>query len=414
MKLTIKIIIVTLLMLIWVSIAFYGGLSGWWLKPLAKPNDTDGFFNSAVQLIEGDNRGNVAFALLENGKVVKQHFLGVERELNVDTLFATASMSKWVTAYAVMRLVERGQLDLDRPISIYLNRWNLPKGEFDNSQVTVRQLLSHTSGLADGLGFGDFLPDESLPTLVDSLNNPKASDGKQVSIALGSPPGSEWQYSGGGYLILQLIIEEVSGQSFKEFVQRSVFDTLEMTRSNYEYLQDYSNKSNSYDKNGNLAIMYKYEASAATGLSSSLADLENFVLANVRGNAFDKQIRMQYISDMRVPHGNKLGADIWGLGVMLYAQTDSGDYVFGHDGANSPAINTSVRVNPDNSDAVIVLVSGNTSLATRIGSEWTLWQTGQPDFLSFEIALKSAILPALIGVIVLIILFSAWLLLKRR
>lgn len=414
MKLVKNIITIILFLLIWASISIYGGLSGWWLEPIAKPNDTDGFFSSAVQLIEDNSRGNVALVLMKNGKVVKQHFANVESELNDNTLFATASMSKWVTAYAVMRLVERGQLDLDKPISSYLSRWSLPENTFDNTQVTIRHLMSHTSGLVDGLGFGDFLPNEPLPSLVESLKNPRASDGNDTKIELGSPAGSEWRYSGGGYLILQLIIEEVSEQNFKEFVQQSVFDALKMTRSNYEYLGDYSNKSNPYDENGRLATIYKYEASAATGLSSTVADLENFILAQLHENAFVDQMKIEYVEDMRVPHGSKFGADIWGLGVMLYAPTGSGDYVFGHDGANSPALNSSVRINPDNGDAIIVLVSGNTLLASSIGSQWTFWQTGLPDMLSFEDALQSAVMPMMIGVVLTSLFFAGLVLFRRR
>ena len=99
---------------------------------------------------------------------------------------------------------------------------------------------------------------------------------------------------------------------------------------------------------------------------------------------------------MRQPHGRQLGLDIWGLGVALYAPTASGAYVYGHDGSNAPAINTSMRINPDNGDAVIVLVTGNPSLATAIGSEWTLWQTGSPDFFMADRAARSALVPWLL------------------
>jgi hypothetical protein len=116
---------------------------------------------------------------------------------------------------------------------------------------------------------------------------------------------------------------------------------------------------------------------------------------------------------MQQPHGRKLGLDIWGLGVALYAPTASGAYVYGHDGANAPAINTSMRINPDNGDAVIVLVTGHPSLATAIAGEWTLWQTGVPDFLSIERAVRSAIVPWLLGLATLGVLWG-WRVVRRR
>jgi len=97
---------------------------------------------------------------------------------------------------------------------------------------------------------------------------------------------------------------------------------------------------------------------------------------------------------------------------MLYAPTRSGDdYVYGHDGANEPAINVALRINPQTDDALIALTNGHASLASDIGAEWTLWQTGYPDVLSTQKALKSALVPALVGGGAI---FIAFFLLSRR
>ena len=72
--------------------------------------------------------------------------------------------------------------------------------------------------------------------------------------------------------------------------------------------------------------------------------------------------------------------------------------MFGHDGANDPAINTSVRINPDTRDGFISLITGHPSLASKLGSHWVLWQTGYPDFLSTDVALRSAVRPSLLGI----------------
>jgi CubicO group peptidase (beta-lactamase class C family) len=169
--------------------------------------------------------------MIEDGKLNREYYSSANDLIDKDTVFSTASMSKWLTAVGVMKLVENGELDLDTPIADELTRWSLPASEFDNNEVTTRRLLSHTAGLNDGLGFGDYRPEEPVPTLEQSLAKPRASTERDVNMAVQLPPGSEFIYSGGGYLILQLLVEEVSGIPFEDFIQKEIFDILPMDRS---------------------------------------------------------------------------------------------------------------------------------------------------------------------------------------
>jgi CubicO group peptidase (beta-lactamase class C family) len=366
--------------------------------------------------VASENVGNVALVLIEDGKVYEEYFNSVSQEIDRDTLFPAASMSKWIAALGVMNLVQAGDIDLDVPISTYLTRWQLPPSEFDHDGVTVRSLLSHMSGLADGLGFGDYEPDEVLPSLEASLQHPRASSGLDVQIALGRAPGSEWDYSGGGYLILQLIIEEVSGRSFADYMQAVLFQPLAMSRSTYGYIGSFQNRSNSYDESGQQATLYQYAASAATGFSTSVADMIRLVQAQLADPSPANFLRRDTLAQMREPNATYYGFDIWGLGTILYAQAESGDFVYGHDGQNEPAINSAVRINPDSGDAIIVFASGNKSLATLLGFEWVFWQTGVPDFLGFGYVIKEGMRILIIGAIVILVLaiFSTWWLRRRR
>ena len=386
--------------------ALYGGLSGWWLTPVAKSGEVDQYYNAMRNLIDAGNKEDIAMVVIEEGEVARAYFSGVENQIDGDTLFPTASLSKWITAYSIMMLVEDQLVDLDAPISEYLTRWRLPKSAFNNDSVTIRHLLSHTSGLGDGLGFGDFQASEPVPSLVESLKKPRSSSGENADIILAAEPGSNWAYSGGGYLILQLIIEEVSQQSYSSFVNERVFTPLKMTRSNFEYLGGYENRTEFYDNESTKTPLLKYQASAATGLSSTANDLIQFARANTSSTASSTALSNELVKQMQHPTGQELGADIWGLGVMLYAPTGHNNYVFGHDGGNEPAINSTVRINPESGDALIVLVSGNSTLASTIGYHWVLWQTGQPDFLSFEAALGSAVVPIFFGAGVIIVLIT--------
>ena len=394
----------------WSALAVYLALDGVWLSPVVAEGNTASFYDWAAEEIRQNNKGNAALALLEDGQVVQQFFMGAQDPVDEDTLFSTASFSKWVTAMGVMSLVESNSINLDAPVSSYLSRWSLPESGFDNDRVTPRGLLSHTAGLTDGLGFGDYEASESLPTLEEALRKPRASSAADVAIAVGVEPGTEFIYSGGGYLILQLLIEELSGRSFGDYVQASILDPAGMRRSSYEFIARLENTSASYNPDGSRAPSYKYASPAATGLSSSISDLSS--LASKMLSDESGVLSSASIEAMREPHGFILGAGIWGLGTILYAPTPGGDYVFGHDGANDPAINSTVRLNPDTADAIVLLVSGHPTLASNIGSEWVLWQTGYPDFLSTEKALRSALLPIFCGSLVLII-FIYWLTRRR-
>jgi CubicO group peptidase (beta-lactamase class C family) len=326
-----------------------------------------------------------------------------------DTIFPTASMSKWITANGVMNLVQEGKLDLDRPVSDYLTRWQLPQSEFDNDKVTVRLLLSHMSGLTDGLGFGDYGPEETVPALEESLSRPRDSGDREVEIKLGREPDTKFQYSG-GYLLLQLLVEEVSGETFDAYLQRTLFEPLEMSRSTFSYIGGLENVSSSYDADGQAAPLYRYTAKGATGFASSVADITRFFQSQLAADSASNPLRQNTIASMREPQANVFGAEIWGLGTILYAPTESGDYVFGHDGQNDPAINAAVRVNPETGDALICLVSGGGLLATRLGYEWVLWQTGLADVLHIDAVIGEAMPMFMIGriLILLIAVGGAW------
>jgi CubicO group peptidase (beta-lactamase class C family) len=391
----------------WAVFVFVTAFYGWWMSPIAAPGDSVEFFRKATAIIKAENSGNTAMVLIQDAEITGEFYSNLNDTVNENTVFSTASMSKWFAANAVMKLVEDDRISLDDPVERHLSRWQLPTSQFDNSRVTVRRLLSHTAGLNDGLGFGDYKPEEQLPSLEESLTSARASSGDEVNFAVQSLPGDEFAYSGGSYLILELLVEEVAGMTFAAYMQNTFFDPLGMTRSGYNFIGEIENNAGSYDRDGEPAASYKYASNAATAFSTSTADLAKFVMAQLPENQSSAILSQATITDMRQPHGRTFGADIWGLGTILYSPTRNGDFLFGHDGGNDPAINSTARINPDNGDAIIVLETGHPSLATNIGSQWVLWQTGMPDVLAINLVVQSMILPLSIGLL-LILLASAY------
>lgn len=399
-------------LVLWAAVVVFGTLEGWGHKSLASPGDTRQFMSAAVAEIEANNHGNVAFVLIEDGKVYDEYYVSKGKPVHADTLFQVASLSKWITALGVMSLVEQGKLDLDKPVSTYLTRWQLPASDFDNNGVTARRLLSHTAGLTDGLGYGGFPPGTDVQPLTDSLTRAAdASPRADGRVRVGHAPGSKWEYSGGGYTLLQLLIEEVTHQDFESYMQQTVFKPLGMTSSTFFVDENASNLAEFYDATGNPAIHYRFTALGAASLYTTASDMTRFLQAHLPGPNGEPVgrgvVKPETLNEMRRPHASQYGADIWGLGTVLYVPTDSGEFIVGHDGTNYPAINTTARLNPDTGDGVIVLETGNEMLATTVGGEWSFWQTGKRDLLMVMMVARRAFLVFLSGAAAIVVACTA-------
>ena len=405
-----------LLVILWAAGLVGGTLFGWWRRPLAPSDDPRAFMRAAIPIVNAGNRANTALILIERGAIGAEYYSANADSIDRNTVFATASLSKWITAHAVMKLVEQGKLDLDRPVESYLTRWHFPAGSFSSRDVTARRLLSHTAGLTDGLGFGDYRRDEALPTLEEALAAPRESTGRPAApITVGIEPGTQFRYSGGGYLLLELLVEELSGEQFETFVNREILQPLGMERSGYADLSATTNSAKSYDADGRPAPIYRYASRAATGFTTSAGDMVRFLLAQLRTVEGSPLAKMT-LESMRTPEATSLGVDIWGLGTVLYAPTGAGGAVFGHDGTNEPAISATVRINPKTEDAIIVLATGSSALASQLGAEWVFWQTGLPDILTIpaEIRRVMPVLGAGAGGIVLLACVPVWRKRRRR
>ncbi len=179
----------------------------------------------------------VSVAVIADGEIAWAEGFGVReegqtRKVDPDTLFSGASISKPATALLALQMVERGVFDLDAPVNGYLKSWQLPENEFTrDTPVTLRHLLSHTAGTTVH-GFGGFPPGEPLPTLLDVLEGRPPA--KTPPVRVDKRPGISSRYSGGGTLIVQLMLEEASGRTFPELARQSLFEPLGMSRSTFE------------------------------------------------------------------------------------------------------------------------------------------------------------------------------------
>jgi len=300
----------------------------------------------------------IAVARITDGEIawaVGCGFATVEGEEPVlpETVFNIGSISKTVAAWGVMKLVEEGRIDLDAPIEKYLTRWKLPESEFDEEAVTMRRLLSHTAGLSLH-GYPGYLPGEEVPTIEESLRG-ESNAGELVMIM---EPATQWKYSGGGYTIAQLIVEEVSGQSFAEYLKTEVVDPLGMHSSDYRWTETVlAHVATPYDdKQESFGDGPYFAALAAAGFQTSVLDMARFGIASMaRGDSKSAQgvLQTKTIAAMQEP---QTASPNYGLGYQI--QEQDGLRVVGHGGANQGWM-AQMSLAPERQDGIVILTNGS-------------------------------------------------------
>lgn len=278
-------------------------------------------------ILEAHNAPGIALAFVQGNEVIgflSYGFANVDTREPIaeETMFNVGSISKVVTAWGALQLVERGEVELDTPINQYLKRWKIPDSEFNSEKVTLRNLLSHTSGLSLGpyLGWG---PSDHLPSIVDSLNGDNNGAGP---VELVQEPDTEWLYSGGGYSVVQLLIEDVSGMSFEAYMQQNVLAKLGMHGSTFEVTTAEIEKSATpYDEDGEETTMVYFAEQAAAGLQTTAMDLARFNLAILKNedNQYNgiELLSEELIEQMIAPVSNTDGR--WSMSYVVDSENDS-------------------------------------------------------------------------------------------
>jgi CubicO group peptidase (beta-lactamase class C family) len=145
----------------------------------------------------------VSIAVINHYKIEWARGFGVKEWGKPDavteaTLFQAGSISKPISALAVMRLVQDGKLDLDEDVNHYLSSWKVPSNGPWQPRITLRQLLSHSAGLTVS-GFPGYLRTEQLPSVIDILNGHPPANTARVEVNI--LPGTQFRYSGGGAMV---------------------------------------------------------------------------------------------------------------------------------------------------------------------------------------------------------------------
>ncbi|WP_223033722.1 serine hydrolase domain-containing protein [Hanstruepera marina] len=304
----------------------------------------------------------VSIAVFDNNQILWAKGYGKknkETTENVDenTIFQAASISKPIASVTAFKLIEKGKLSLHEDVNLKLKRWHVPNNTFTaDEKVTPSRIMSHTSGLGTS-GFQGYNKKDTVPTLNEILQGSTITNSEPVRVV--QKPGESELYSGGGMEVLQMLIEDVSGQEFSKLADDLILNPIGMSHSSFVYpLPEKLHKltANGYDENGNLIDGgYRiYPEKAAAGLWSNPTDLALFMIALGKSYRGDDNTLLSEESAKtmmtRVPNAGGIGIGLDGEGKA---------FRFRHTGGNAGFVCYAVSFANTGRGAVIMTNSDN-------------------------------------------------------
>ncbi len=305
----------------------------------------------------------VALLVMQGGRVVKEQgygFANLEHQVRVtpDTLFQSGSTGKMFTAVAVLRLADDGALRLDDPLSAYY-----PDAPSAWHRITIRQLLTHTSGIKDyaeiNSGDLDYRKDYTDDELLAAMQK----------LPLDFEPGAQWSYSNSGYVILGLLVSKLAGKDYSEFLAERLFRPLGMpTIQLISERRITPNRAAGYERDekgvlGNQAwVAPGLNRTADGSLYYSLRDLEAWERALDAGKFMRADDFVSWWTPVRLNDGTRFP---YGFGWHLAEQR--GERVIEHGGSWQGFKAAIVRY-PDQQLAVLVMANAAHADAGRIAS----------------------------------------------
>ncbi|MEO4004979.1 serine hydrolase [Flavobacterium sp. CAU 1735] len=304
----------------------------------------------------------MSIAVIKNSKVIwskSYGFADVESKTPVEskTLFQAASISKPVSAYAALKTVASGKLNLDADVNLYLKSWKIPENEFTKEKkVSLKNILSHTAGLT-GHGFAGYEAGAPLPSVIQILNGQKPAN--SPAVVVDKLPGTSFRYSGGGYTIMQQLLMDLENKDFASIMSEKVLVPLEMKNSTFVQplpTAQASFAATAYNVNG-VRVPGKYHTypeQAAAGLWTTAEDLAKFVI-DIQ-NTVNHKSSLVLSQKMAEAFTTPFIESFIGLGIFL--ENKNGQVYFSHGGWNE-GFSSKFVGNKTNGDGIVVLTNTN-------------------------------------------------------
>jgi CubicO group peptidase (beta-lactamase class C family) len=277
----------------------------------------------------------ISIAVIRNYKVEWSKGYGLANVANktpvtTTTKFQAGSISKSLNAIGVLKLVEKGNIKLDADVNKYLVSWKIPYTKIANGKtVNISQLLSHTAGF-NVPGFSGYMANQPIPSTIQILKGNYPANSPAVHVI--DQPGIKHQYSGGGTMVTQLLIEDITHKQYDTYMQKEVLNPLHMVNSSFATPINRSDKNlaTGYYENGKQVEgkYHIYPEKAAAGLWTTPSDLAKYIIAVQKSY---KGIQSKILSSQMAKVMLTANVDQRaGLGVFI-DNYDGGKY-FGHDG----------------------------------------------------------------------------------
>ncbi|HXB39909.1 MAG TPA: serine hydrolase domain-containing protein [Bacteroidia bacterium] len=306
----------------------------------------------------------VSIAVIKNYKVEWAKAYGwadsaEKRPATVQTLFQAASNSKSLNSLAVLKLMEEGKLKLDTDINVYLKSWQFPYDSLSKGEkIIIANLLNHTGGLSTA-GFPGYSKKDTLPSLLQILNGKRPANSPPVKSLF--EPGLKFQYSGGGVEISQLMIQDITGLPYAEYMQKNILQPLGMNQSFFTQpppAEKAKQMASGYYGDGKqVPEKYKiYPEMAAAGLWTNPSDLAKYVIEtqlSLQGKS--NKIISKAATKLRLTPFIDSAAT---LGVFVTNR--SGVKYFMHGGGNEGFVSQYVG-SLENGNGVVVMINNNNS-----------------------------------------------------
>ena len=331
----------------------------------------------------------VALAVIDGGSIVREQSYGYRdkaRKVPVtpSTLFQAASISKPVAALAALHLVEERKVSLDEDVNSKLRSWHIPENNFTGKHpVTLRLILSHSAGFTVH-GFSGYAQDAPIPSLLQILNGQRPAN--SAPIRVDKIPGSEWRYSGGGYVVMQQLVTDLTGEPFPSYLEKTVLKPLEMKSSTYLQLlpNDLAGRAaTGYTGPSHAAVQGRWRIHpelAAAGLWTTAGDLARFAIGVQRSLAGTSN---PVISQSMTCEMLTRQKDDSGLGLFL----GGNPLKFGHNG-DTRGFNSVMVAFAETGQGAVILMNANTDievlkniLVEAIGEQyhWPGYKTVAPE-----------------------------------